>query len=136
MRLDRRALLLAGGATAAVAVVAPVGALLSVYDTHRFIDAILRRNLDDALLSEPEVRKFSDAFCSTFERRYSLKQRAAWLAEVLPQVDFAAVEFMERDVVTHFLLGSDFFRPGRRSDAPIEFLALSPAACPNPFMRT
>jgi hypothetical protein len=133
MKVDRRLVLAGGGALLALG---GAGLAASLHDTRRVIGWVLRHYLGDVRVTNEALDAFVKAFGPTFEARYSLKQTVAWLTTVAAPVDIPQVEYMERDLLTNFLLGSDFFQPDRPKDAPITFVALPQVACGNPFMRT
>jgi hypothetical protein len=101
--------------------------------------AILRRNLPDVQLPEAEIRKFVDAYLPEFlarrGRREAFLWRAATMIDDLAPWGAQITEEVERDVLTQFLIGSNFFQLSDPRSEVIEFFGL-PSACPNPFYRT
>jgi hypothetical protein len=136
MKLDRRTLLFSGAGALAIAGAGATTVGVKAHDTRTLLGWILRRNLGDSLVTDSAVDAFAQAYGPTFQAHHGFKHAVAWLADTVTPLDLGRIEAMERDVVTAFLLGSDFFLPDRRKTAPIQFLGLYDTTCGNPFKRT
>jgi hypothetical protein len=104
-----------------------------------FIEAILRRNLPGVSLSDAEIGKFVEAYWPEFisppRRRDAALRRLTVLAHAMVRSDFMISEETERQILTEFLIGSNFFQLSDPKSTAIEFRGLA-GACPNPFYRT
>jgi hypothetical protein len=123
--------LVAAGVAAAIGVA--VGG-----DGYGFIAAVLRRNLPGVSLSDAEIGKFVEAYWPEFVappgRRDAALRRLAVLAHRIGS-GIVISEETERQILTEFLIGSNFFQLSDPKSTAIEFLGLA-RVCPNPFYRT
>ncbi|MGE0118035.1 MAG: hypothetical protein AB7S71_02190 [Dongiaceae bacterium] len=133
----RRVLVLGGLATVTAAAVG--GTVGVAFLKHDFFASMLRRHLPGLALADGEIRKFVDAYWPRFidrhgRRRARLLILTVRLDQVIPE-EADVTEQIERDVITQFLIGSNFFQ---RADPGSETIAFSelPTICPNPFYRT
>ncbi|HTO85458.1 MAG TPA: hypothetical protein VMQ73_24770 [Methylomirabilota bacterium] len=135
--MERRTVLIGGGALAFSTLIgAAVGG--AAYDRAGFFAAILRRLLTDAIVTDEEVEQFTEVYWPLMRSRYG--SRAA-LMRVLHAADRMLIpgelkssEQLERDVLTAFLIGSNFFQLKDPRNEPVDFVGIS-AACANPFRR-
>ncbi len=138
--LDRRRLII--GAAGVVAVGTLGAGFLSIEifgDRYRFFGEALRRNLPGVTIRDSEIEKFVDAYWPDYSarerfgpRRGRLLKTLAWLQDVVPGERWRVI--VDRDVLTNFLLGSNFFLVPDPKTAEIEFFGL-PRLCSNPFRR-
>ena len=92
--------------------------------------------LPDIPEADGEIRKFVDAYWPRFIDRHGRRRaRLLILAVRLDQATPDVNEQIERDVITQFLIGSNFFQLADPGSETIEFSEL-PTSCPNPFYRT
>ena len=107
-------------------------------DGYGFIGAILRRNLPGVSLSDAEIGKFVEAYWPEFiappSRRDAALRRLAVLAHTTG-FEIMISEETERQILTEFLIGSNFFQLSDPKSTVIEFRDLA-RVCPNPFYRT
>ncbi len=130
----RRALVLGGLATVTAA--AAGGTVGVAFLKHDFFASMLRRHLPGLALADGEIRKFVDAYWPRFIDRHGRRRaRLLILAVRLDQAIPDVTEQIERDVITQFLIGSNFFQLADPGSETIEFSEL-PTSCPNPFYRT
>jgi hypothetical protein len=138
MTMNRRTMLLTGGAFAGVTAVASATVVTFAWPHTRFA-RILARHLPGIRLSEKSIRDFTSAYWPILMRRYgsagSWNRLVKHLAdESLPGTMEATIR-LEREIVTAFLTGSNFFQLKDPSMQTVEFTGL-PVACGNPFRRT
>jgi len=106
----------------------------------RWLDAVAR----EAAPGAPLPREAAQRLLTTVEQEQLLhsdklrwaataKAYAPWLVARIPQAA-AALDDVERIVVTELLLGSGFFAADRPSTAPLDYYPTQ-RACPNPFAR-
>jgi hypothetical protein len=133
----RRRLMVGAIGIVAAGVAGAVGVAVSGHG-HGFIGAILRRNLPGVSLSDAEIGKFVDAYWPEFirppSRRDAVLRRGAVLAQAIGS-EIMISEETEREILTEFLIGSNFFQMSDPRSTAIEFLGLA-RVCPNPFYRT
>src|SRR5262245_7744815 len=81
-------------------------------DGYGLIGAILRRNLPGVSLSDAEIGRFVEAYWPEFiappRRRDAVLRRWAVLAHAIGS-EIMISEETEREIVTEFLIGSNFF---------------------------
>jgi hypothetical protein len=135
--MKRRTVLLGGGA---LIVSAFAGGTLGVamLDRNGFLAAVLRRYLPDAVVPESELVEFAQSYWPLMEKQYSSRvalMRALNAADrLLIPGELDSTELLERDILTNFLIGSNFFNLKDPKTEPIDFTGLS-IACSNPFRR-
>jgi hypothetical protein len=106
----------------------------------RWLDTLAR----EAAPGAPLPREAAQRLLTTVEQHRLLhsnklrwaataKAYAPWLVARIPPVA-AALDDVERNVVTELLLGSGFFAADRSLTAPLDYHPTQPA-CPNPFAR-
>jgi len=107
-------------------------------DRNGFFAAVLRRYLPNAVVPDSELVEFIQSYWPLMEKRYG--SRAA-LMRTLNAVDrllipgeLESTELLERDILTNFLIGSNFFNLKDPKTESIDFTGLS-IACANPFRR-
>jgi hypothetical protein len=86
------------------------------------------------------IDRFADEFWPEFHSGLGKKggMMLAALAIGRPLTDIVGlrtIEAFERQIVTAFLLGSDFFQSGASLERKVSWVGLG-GACPNPFRRT
>lgn len=138
--LDRRRFVIGScgvlltGATAAGAL-----GIAALGDKYGFFGSIVRRNLPGIPLDDAEIRQFVDAYWPGFLARYGptkgAGRRVVVALDAMLPGETAMTEAIERDVLTQFLMGSNFFQLTDPSTDAIRFLDLA-SACSNPFART
>lgn len=135
--MKRRTVLIGAGALGAVALTAGV-LETAVLDRTGFFAAILRRWLPDAIVPDAEIAEFAAAYWPLMEKRYgsrvALRRLLHTADRLLVSGEMPSTEALERDIVTQFLIGSDFFALKDPKSEPIDFVEIS-AACTNPFRR-
>jgi hypothetical protein len=136
LHLDRRRVLAVGVGAAALGATGAAGLFAARRDAVWILEDIVRRNLPTPLIKDAAVTRFAHDFAPVFRKRYRRLERLAWLAARVRSARPDAVEALERDVLTNFLMGSDVFEPGRPQDRPIEFIAMTAIDSCNPFFRT
>lgn len=143
MKLDaphsptRRKLLLAAGALG----LAGVGWLgLRPYDRKDWIEATLRKYLPDINIDAESLAKFTTEMSQSRQFNDTRQQVALWMDHALPNIARRLpkagdrIERMERQVVSDFLTGSNFFRVADPRRELIVYGGAIPA-CGNPFAR-
>ena len=137
--LSRRKFLWAGGAAAT----ALMSAVSLEWTRHpggagTWVEHIVRRHLQGIVLDEASLQTFvrevleSTMLDTKHQLFYStFKTATEWLASVVPILG-AASEHIERQVLTRYLVGSNFFRIPDPRRATIIYFGDSPA-CGNPF---
>lgn len=135
--LARRRVIVGAVGIVAAGVAGAVGVAVGG-DGYGFIGAILRRNLPGIALSDTEIGKFVAAYWPEFiappSRRDAALRRLAVLAHAISS-EIMISEETEREILTEFLIGSNFFELPDPRSAAIEFRELA-RVCPNPFYRT
>jgi hypothetical protein len=134
---SRRRLLIASG-TVACAGVAFGAWSYSERNRAQWIEQVIRSNLPGVALDEPSLQKFiRDTLAGTAmqsqRRRLGIvaHTRVPWLARRIRSLD-EGVELSERQVLTDFLMGSNFFRVTEPRQETITYYGALPA-CGNPF---
>jgi hypothetical protein len=115
------------------------GALgVAMIDRNGFFAAVLRRCLPDAIVPDSEIVEFAEAYWPLMEKRYgsraALMQALHAADRLLIPGETHSIEPLERDIITNFLIGSNFFDLKDPKTEPIDFTGLS-IACANPFRR-
>lgn len=106
----------------------------------RWLDGLARESAPGA----PLPREAAQRLLATVERfellrndslrwAAAVKAHAPWLVARIPPIA-AALDHVERGVVTELLLGSGFFAADRPPTAPLDYYPTQPA-CLNPFAR-
>jgi hypothetical protein len=135
--VERRTLLIGVGALASVALTAGV-VETAVLNRTGFFSAILRRCLPDAILLDAEVEEFAAAYWPLMERRFGKRIALTRLLHAADRLlvpgELHSTEALERDILTNFLIGSNFFALTDPKAEPIDFIDM-PVACTNPFRR-
>lgn len=140
MMLDRRRLMISAAGLVAVGTMGAGFLSIEVFgDRYHFFGEVLRRNLPGVTIKDSEIEKFVDAYWPAFRdhfgpRKGRLLKTLAWLEDVIHGERWKII--VDRDVLTNFLLGSNFFQVPDPQRAEIEFFALPVFACANPFHRT
>jgi apolipoprotein N-acyltransferase len=133
----RRKLLFAAGALG----LAGVGWLgFRPYDRRTWIEATLRKYLPDINIDAESLAKFTTEISQSRQFNDTRQRIALWMDHALPK--FARrlpkagdrIDRMERQVVSDFLTGSNFFRVADPRRQPITYGGAIPA-CGNPFAR-
>ena len=137
MSINRRHVLF-GGAALALASSGALWFATQADDSGTWIEAVVRKHLPGLDLDATSLRAFATALARDVEfanrkveLALSLDRLAPTLVRVAPEVG-AKIERLERQVISRYLLGSNFFRvPDPRAER-IYFGASVPA-CGNPF---
>jgi hypothetical protein len=103
------------------------------------IRAVIRRNVGQLNVPVDAIDAFADEFWPGLKQRLGRKGGVmlAMLEVGRPLTDVVGsrrIESAEREIVTAFLLGSDFFRAGSSPEHPISWVGLA-RTCQNPFRR-
>jgi hypothetical protein len=138
---SRRRLLIGAGA-GAVACAGAAGVVWSSSERNRarWIEQVIRSNLPGITIDEASLARFvqetltSPSMQST-RRRLGIAADAQvpWLTRRIHRVE-QGVEITERQVLTNFLIGSNFFRVSEPERETIVYYGGIPA-CSNPFVR-
>lgn len=139
-RLTRRNLLLGGAALGALGLgVAGYAATASAFD---FFKAMLRSQLPGVRISDTSIRAFTEDAIIGRESDFAPKLRV--LSGMVRTLGFEAVaaiirnnyafEKFNRDFLTQFLVGSNFFHLADPRAEEVVYFG-RPGACPNPFAR-
>lgn len=103
------------------------------------LEQVVRRHVPDAKISADVLDAFYAEFWPSFERRLGRKRGLLLAAlefgrPLTDSVEPEGVEAAKREIVTAFLLGSNFFRPGPAADGGVYWIGLA-QVCQNPFRR-
>jgi hypothetical protein len=138
---SRRRLLIGAGA-GAVACAGAGGVLWSSSERNRahWVEHVIRSNLPGVTIDETSLTRFiqetlaSSSMQSTRRRLgIAAHSQVPWLARRIHAVE-EGVEITERQVLTNFLIGSNFFRVSEPERETIVYYGTIPA-CSNPFVR-
>jgi inactivated superfamily I helicase len=133
----RRKLLLAAGALG----LAGIGWLgLRPYDRKSWIEATLRKYLPGISIEAESLAKFTTEMSRSQQFNDTRQRVALWMDHALPNIARHLpkagdrIDRMERQVVSDFLTGSNFFRVADPKHETIFYAGAIPA-CGNPFAR-
>jgi hypothetical protein len=135
--MNRRKFLLLSSAAGSLAVVGG-GAAFVITDHYRgWIRGILHRGLPGYSLEPKGLTQFGDEYFA--KHRHARKQRVIAAAEGVMNLDAMVpagmarrIALEEREILTDFLIGSDFFQNYPRGSKVITYSG-KPAACTSPF---
>jgi hypothetical protein len=138
--VSRRKVLIGAGAGALV--LGTVGSLSwNRFADHRarWVEKVVRSNLPGVTVDEPSLAVFvsnilDGGLLKSSARKASLfaEQALPWLTARIPRVR-TGLETIERQVLTEYLLGSNFFRVADPKRETIAYYGPA-AACANPFV--
>jgi len=135
--MNRRTVLFGAGALV-VSTLAAGGVSIAMLDRTDFFASVLRRYLPDAIVPDVEIAEFADVYWPIMAKRYGSRAALMPSLETVDRLfipgEMDEVEQMERDILTNFLIGSNFFGLKDPKTEPIDFTGLV-VACSNPFQR-